>query len=73
MAGRWLSERSAREYLRKGEVSVLRLRGLIPKASWLKAHKMASLGDTAWDISDESANVSKRIKQQSTATDMLPF
>ena len=73
MASRWLSERSAREYLRKGEVSVLRLRGLIPKASWLKAHKMASLGDTAWDICDESANVSKRIKQQSTATDMLPF
>ena len=64
LTGRWLSERSAREYLRKGEVSVLRLRGLIPKNAWLKAHKMALLGDTAWDLCG-ATSVPKRLKDKS--------
>eukprot|EP00959_Pyramimonas_sp_CCMP1952_P440387 9220337-Pyramimonas_sp.AAC.1 len=36
--GRWLSERSAREYLRRGEVSLTRLRVDIAKSSWSLAY-----------------------------------
>jgi integrase len=48
--GRWLSERSMREYLRKGEVTLLRLRGAVAKSSWTRASSLSKLGLAAWDV-----------------------
>jgi hypothetical protein len=46
--GRWLSERSLREYLRKGEIAVLRLRGNVGRAVWLRAQMLAALHQAVW-------------------------
>jgi integrase len=47
--GRWLSERSCREYLRRGEVAVYRMRESIPISSWRKTKTLASLGHLVFD------------------------
>lgn len=48
LAGRWLSERSCREYLRRGEVCLTRLRADITPAAWARATRLASAGELAW-------------------------
>jgi integrase len=47
--GRWLSERSAREYLRRGEVSLTRLRVDIASSAWMEAARFCSFGAASWD------------------------
>ena len=48
LQGRWLSERSMHEYLRRGEVALLRLRSSVPLAAWQSARRFASLGPHVW-------------------------
>ncbi len=50
MHGRWLSERSMREYLRRGEVAVLRLRGEVPVHVWRHIAEWANVGPRVWDL-----------------------
>ena len=52
LCGRWLGERSCREYLRRGEVAVLRLRQDIPSVAWLHCIKLGMLGPTVWASAD---------------------
>ena len=47
--GRWGSESSAREYLRKGEVFLLRARSNIAEALWQRAGLIAALGAAVFD------------------------
>ena len=47
--GRWLSERSMREYLRRGEVSLLRLRGDLSRQAWQVVRSLLHLGINCWD------------------------
>lgn len=51
--GRWLSERAARDYIRKGEVAVLRARGIISQGSWDRINKWLDLVSCAWVIYDQ--------------------
>ena len=47
--GRWASTTSAREYIRRGEVFVMMLRGDIASTSWRRVSLLASLGANVWD------------------------
>ena len=44
MYGRWLSDRSARDYTRRGEVGLLRVKADISAATWAQANRFARLG-----------------------------
>ncbi len=46
--GRWASQRSAQEYLRRGEVSLTALNQHIALESWQRCFRFASLGHSAW-------------------------
>eukprot|EP00435_Cladocopium_sp_Y103_P028744 s806_g7.t1 len=46
--GRWRSERAARDYIRKGEVAVLRARGLISASDWRRIDVWANHAHVAW-------------------------
>jgi len=48
--GRWLSDRSAREYLRRGEVSLTRLRVDIATEAWSLAFGYCKLGSHVWAV-----------------------
>ena len=48
--GRWASESSAREYLRKGEVFLTRCEGRFAPASWSRALQFAALGAASFDV-----------------------
>ena len=50
LLGRWLSERSAGEYIRRGQVALLALRDDIPPQAWEKAHAVAVLGPRVWQM-----------------------
>lgn len=50
--GRWHSERAAREYIRRGEVAVLRSRGLISAQDWIRIDAWADLCPRVWKIYD---------------------
>ena len=45
--GRWASQRSAQEYLHRGEVSLTALNPDIGLEAWQKCHRYASLGPSA--------------------------
>ena len=60
-AGRWLTERSCREYLRRGEVMVTRLRGDIPKFAWQRADALAAVGEDAWKELGSSTDKDKEL------------
>ena len=47
---RWLSDRSAREYLRRGEVSLTRLRVDISTSSWSLAYRYCTVGAHVWAV-----------------------
>ena len=47
--GRWLSERSMREYLRRGEVAAMRIRKDYPPVLFRRLAVFAKLGVTVWD------------------------
>lgn len=46
--GRWLSERSAREYIRRGEVAVVRARTMLAGMSWERIDRWSKLCDHCW-------------------------
>ena len=48
--GRWLSDRSTREYIRRGEVSLTRFNTGISEAAWARAHALASVGVRVWSL-----------------------
>lgn len=48
LRGRWLSERSAREYIRKGEVAALRVQSAVPADRWARITRLAACGPHAW-------------------------
>ena len=54
LRGRWLSERSCREYLRRGEVMMLRLRADISLDSWRRLEVLAALGASAFECDEPS-------------------
>jgi len=47
--GRWLAVRSCREYLRRGEVSITRLRHDVTSDTWAKLQQLAAFGPLVWD------------------------
>lgn len=55
--GRWLSERAARDYIRKGEVAVIRARQIISGADWKRVTSWCSLAPQAWSLFDASHKV----------------
>jgi hypothetical protein len=46
--GRWASQRSCREYLRKGEVALSRARSAYSDVAWEAARKLAAIGWAIW-------------------------
>ena len=50
MFGRWSSERSAKLYVKKGEVLVLRLERALPKHQWNRICWLSSLGETVFKL-----------------------
>jgi integrase len=48
--GRWLSARSAREYLRRGDVAMLRFNEMISNEAFAAAHTLAGLGAYVWSL-----------------------
>lgn len=56
LRGRWLSERSAREYLRRVDVAIMRLRQDIEPLAWRWAGALAALGPMVWAYVLEPTN-----------------
>jgi integrase len=50
--GRWLSPRAAREYIRRGEVAVTRVRRDLPASTWERIRFWSSLSANVWSIVD---------------------
>ena len=50
--GRWLRERSARDYIRRGEVAVLRVRGLLQPGHQQRLHRWGALYGHIWFLFD---------------------
>ena len=48
--GRWLSLRSCREYIRRGEAALTRARGEFPEDTWRKAEALAAQGPALFDF-----------------------
>ena len=46
--GRWSSERSAKEYIRKGEVAIFRARQFLEGATYRRIRAWANLGNNVW-------------------------
>lgn len=60
--GRWLSERAARDYIRKGEVAVVRAKQIISGQDWRRVTKWCWLAPQAWSIF--SASYGDKLEQQ---------
>lgn len=50
--GRWLSERAARDYIRKGEVAIWRSKGLLKNEDWDRIDDWGTLASRAWVVYD---------------------
>lgn len=50
--GRWLSERAARDYIRKGEVAIWRSKGLLAEKDWDRIQRWGKLATQAWQLYD---------------------
>lgn len=50
--GRWLSERAARDYIRKGEVAIWRSKGLLANNDWKRVEQWGQLAPRAWPLYD---------------------
>ena len=48
--GRWLSEKSARLYIAKGNVALLRMRHSVSSRTWQRVLSVAKLGDAVWTL-----------------------
>jgi len=53
LRGRWKTERSAREYLRRGELAITRLRNDIPASTWVRLHRFAALKSQVFEIGED--------------------
>ena len=54
--GRWASHSSASEYMRRGEVFIMRLKGSHPEARWSQLEHLASIGHRVWDFIDQPSD-----------------
>jgi integrase len=54
--GRWLAERSCREYLRRGDVALLRLEQAIRPEDWKRAEELAAMGPYVWKAAAAAAS-----------------
>ena len=54
LAGRWASESSCREYLRRAEVALMRCRGKFSSNCWRRAEALAAVGDLVFDVAADS-------------------
>ena len=50
--GRWLSARAAREYVRRGEVAITRVRQDLPLTTWARMQFWSALSTHVWGIVD---------------------
>ena len=50
--GRWASERSAKEYIRRGEVAIHRARAELGPLTWARIQHWAQIGRNAWAVYD---------------------
>ena len=50
MFGRWASEQSCRMYIKKGELSLLRLRAEVGQERWRHIETIANIGERAWAL-----------------------
>ena len=48
--GRRLSEKAAREYIRKGEVAIIRSRGLLQVEDWARIDRWSAICNNAWKL-----------------------
>lgn len=48
--GRWLSEKSAREHVRRGEVALLRARAEAAPTTWRRVERWAAVGPLIWRL-----------------------
>ena len=48
--GRWLSVRSCRDYLRKGEASLYLQKDYFPEGAWNRARTLAAIGHNVWKL-----------------------
>lgn len=55
--GRWLSERAARDYIRKGEVAIWRARGMLTDRDWDRILSWGLLASRAWKIFDGTTSL----------------
>ena len=53
--GRWLTERSCREYLHRGEVSILRMRPSHGSNTWRRVDLLAHSLGVLWSVVDLDA------------------
>lgn len=51
--GRWSSERSCREYIKKGEVLLLRWQAGISDNEWRRLERIAAIGEKAFELRNE--------------------
>lgn len=51
--GRWASERSWKDYVKKGEVLLLRWQPGVTDNQWRLMERVASLGETAFLVGDD--------------------
>eukprot|EP00435_Cladocopium_sp_Y103_P020181 s49_g4.t3 len=58
--GRWLSERAARDYIRKGEVAMWRAKGLLAESDWSRILTWGKLAMFAWPVFDGALAVNVR-------------
>jgi integrase len=49
-AGRWMSERSARLYIHKGNVALLRMKAKLTDNQWARILRLAALGDKVFEL-----------------------
>ena len=49
-AGRWMSEKSARLYIHKGNVALIRMKAQLTQDQWARILMLASLGDSFFDF-----------------------
>ena len=50
--GRWLSERAARDYIRKGEVAIIRAKQAVKPSDWTRVLRWGSFAAKAWSCYD---------------------
>ena len=66
--GRWLSERAARDYIRKGEVAIWRARGLLSDDDWGRIVSWGQLAFHAWSVFDGALAINVKSQHMHAVT-----